>query len=161
MKLLPVGDGPPAWRELNAAEFDAIWATHAQVPKSGVPSRTLRVPDGFDSRLPAAKLLLDEFHRQLFRAFRACLPRGRKMYALDYHHPSYEFDPHALSDAVSDAGWPVTVLPEGDDTIYVADDLSFGTRAEWTPESLTFFGSTLLARLDAEPPRLLDGWPPG
>ncbi|MCE9583910.1 MAG: DUF2716 domain-containing protein [Planctomycetes bacterium] len=151
---------PLAWRQLGEEEFAVAWEKYYAVPPPGTPLRAFRIPDSFDSRLPALQPLLAEFHGRLLRAFRDCLPLGRKMFALDYHHPSFEFDPHVPfeSGPLDPGHWPVTVLPEGDDTIYVAHDLSFGTTSAWDPQSITFFGEALLERLAVKRPRLLDGW---
>lgn len=160
MRELSAGMGPLAWRLLGDDEFNAAWDRCSAVPVPGTPLRTWRIPDSFDSRLPEVQPLLAGFHGAVLRAFRDCLPRGRKMFALDYHHPSYEFDPHVpFEHDPRDAGrWPVTVLPEGDDTIYVAHDLSFGTVSAWNPQAITFFGEALLARIERERPRLMEGW---
>lgn len=158
MLKLPPPQGPSAWRQLGDEEFAAIWEKFSAVPPPGAPTKTYVVPAAFDSRTPEAQLLLSEFHSTLLQHFCACLPPGRKLFALDYHHASFEFDPHALPRSGATHPWPVTLLPEGDDTIYVAYDLSFGTCSAWNPESLTFFGAGLLACLDGKRPRLLSGW---
>jgi hypothetical protein len=147
---------PTAWRRLDDAEFERLWALASTQPIETIPARTYRIPASFDSRAPEAQRLLAEFHATLLQIFRDCLPVGRKLYALDYHHPSYEFDPHVPFDPGS--VWPVSVLPEGDDTTYVSEDRAIGTGSTWDPPTLTFFGTPLLDRLVRARPGLLEGF---
>jgi Protein of unknown function (DUF2716) len=111
--------GVDAWTELSQAEYDDVW-THldeysrfvrARIPRIGrasgspPPSRTYHV-DPLDE---------DDLCDSALRAFETCVPRGDRMYALDWQHSSYWFDPHVPSGEE----WFVPVLPNGD--YYILD----------------------------------------
>ena len=115
------------------------------------PSVTFALPRvGSQKRLPADAEIAD-LESATLAAFRACTPPRGRLYALDWQHESFWLQPHApFTD------WRVPVLPDGDYSVFLAPDLSwglFGHPWEWT---LCAFGGPLLAALDQRPPRLFD-----
>jgi hypothetical protein len=78
------------------------------------------------------------------RALRHCTTDGERVYALDWNHPCYYFDPHAvITDATRDS-WAVPVLPNGDDFYYLALDLRFGILSRFNSRTICVFGKELL-----------------
>ena len=100
---------------------------------------------------PEAEALESELDAAVIDAFRRCVPPGGRLYALDWMHPSYSADPHAISAAEL----RVPVLPNGDYYLYLAPDLSFGTFGHPWEQTICVFGAPLLAATESNRPRLL------
>jgi hypothetical protein len=90
-------------------------------------------------------------------ALKECTRPGEEVFALDWNHPCYFFDPHAASDAGPDA-WPVPVLPDGSHCIFLAHDHRFGIVGNCVDMTVCVFGPALLAAFDASQP-VAFGWP--
>ncbi len=69
--------------------------------------------------------------------------------ALDWQHTPYVYSPaqHAVSGP---AFWPVPVFPNGDYYFHVAADFEWGTFGHPWQQSLTIWGSALVASLGSE-----------
>jgi hypothetical protein len=79
-------------------------------------------------------------------ALAGCTPPDGSLFALDWQHDSYRVWPHRAGDD----GWPLSVYPNGDYYVFLAEDLSFGTFGHPWELSLCVFGAPLLDRV-AEP----------
>ena len=152
-----------AWVELGLSAYRLVWdrfyaefdfrpSVHSRdFPgiKEPRPSVTYALPrvDG-QPRMPTAEES-DDLDAAMLAAFRACTPLGMRIYALDWQHPSYFFDPHADFEE-----WAVPVVPNGDYYIFLSQSFSwgvFGHPWEWT---MCVFGEPLLAALERRRPRL-------
>ncbi len=108
-----------------------------------------------------------DLHTVFLAAFRACTPPDGFLYALDWQHPCYRFQPHDFRPQVSfqedEYGrpvlsngdyWPVPVLPNGDYYIFLVHDFTwgvFGHPWEWT---MCVFGETLLTAITQHLPQM-------
>lgn len=152
-----------AWVPLGLSEYRAVWdrclaafnfrpsTNPSSFPGIDVPSPSLtfslpRV--GAQKRLPADTDVRD-LEVAALAAFRACSRPQERIYALDWQHESYWFQPHASFEE-----WQVPTVPDGDYCVFLAADLTwgyFGHPWEWT---ICVFGMPLLAALKRRPPRL-------
>ena len=80
-------------------------------------------------------------------AFRQLVPQNGFIYALDWQHPAYRFYPHRVTAADKEKEWPITVLPDGDYYIFLAEDMSFGTFGHPWSGTICVFGQPLLDAL--------------
>ena len=112
------------------------------------PSETFGLPRaGAEIRLPSAEETR-ELEAATLAAFRACTPPGGRIYALDWQHECFWLDPHACSE------WRIPIVPDGDYSIFLSRDFSWGLFChpwEWT---ICAFGAPLLAAIGRQPPRL-------
>ena len=58
--------------------------------------------------------LESDLNGRMLAAFRHCLSPSERLYALDWQHPGYWFDPHGAFDPSDPDGWKVPVFPAGD-----------------------------------------------
>jgi hypothetical protein len=142
-----------AWEPLSREEYDAVWdrfyrefAFHPSVDPATFPA--IREPHPSLTwtlqRAPWTEGSEDELHQRFLAAFRTCTVAEEAIYALDWQHPCYWLHPHAPLDE-----WAVPVLPNGDYSIYLSRDFTwgvFGHPWEWT---VCCFGQQLLDGLAA------------
>lgn len=101
------------------------------------------------------QLTLD-LSRKLVSALRRCVGPSGFVYALDWQHPTYQFWPHALFEFEGEDDWPIPALPNGDYSIFVAEDLAFGVLGHPWEQTMFVFGGTLLSAFKRDMPNLFD-----
>ncbi len=96
------------------------------------PSNTYAIPESYTEDH------LDDLHAQVLGAFRACTQPEERLYALDWQHPCFWFQPHSSLkrlDGKREAWppilpsgdlWRIPILPDGDYYIFLAEDFRFG-----------------------------------
>ena len=153
-----------AWVTLGwSAEYNTVWDRFSRAfsfrpsvyPTSfpGIdepsPSVTYALPhDGTQPRRPPDADIAD-LDGAMLAAFRACTPPDGRIYALDWQHESFWLAPHVPFEA-----WRIPVIPDGDYSVILAPDFSWGIFShpwEWT---ICVFGAPLLAALERRRPRL-------
>jgi hypothetical protein len=87
--------------------------------------------------------LLGDLDAPVLTALAGCMPPDGSLLALDWQHDSYRVWPHRAGDD----GWPLSVYPNGDYYVFLAEDLSFGTFGHPWERSLCVFGARLLDRI--------------
>ncbi len=153
-----------AWQELSPAEENGVWdrfqASFGFAPRVGgqatirepTPSLTWSIAHVFGDQ---RDWLEDDLHIRVLDAFRRCLPRDGKLYALDWQHPCYWLWPHRVVDASRWDAWKVPVLPDGDYYVFLAEDFCFGLFGHPWEQTLCAFGRPLLDALSVNRPTLL------
>src|SRR5205814_487330 len=68
-----------------------------------------------------------DLNYQMLRALQSCTAPGERVYALDWQHPCFWFDPRGGVASGEPKEWAVPVLPDGDHYVFLAKDLRFGT----------------------------------
>jgi hypothetical protein len=71
------------------------------------------------------------------------------MFALDWQHTCWSFDPHATFE-----NWEVPLIPNGDYCLFLAPQLEWGWLGHPWEQSICVFGEPLLHTLLANPPAL-------
>jgi Protein of unknown function (DUF2716) len=95
-----------------------------------------------------------EFTLKLLDAFRKCTKPGERLWAIDWQHAWYYFNPHAEITTASRDEWAIPVLPDGDSYNYVAPDFRFGVIMGWRATGpVTIFGEDLITAFEANPPK--------
>jgi len=150
------------WEPVPAAEEPAIreaWGRALQ------PGRVLDLPrprrvwtiDALRTSPPARLAAAEaEFTLRVLSAFRAVIPGGERLLAIDWQHRWFRFDPHGgVSEATRDE-WAMPVVPLGDSYHFVAPDFRFGVSGDCVRGHLTAFGAGLVDALSAHPPQDFD-----
>ncbi len=149
------------WSELTRAELDAIWRrvdTELEFRPSVDHWPGIREPAPFItvSLRDASPEVIAELSVLALALFRAVTPVTHAIYALDWQHASYRFQPHAHP---LDAAWPVSVYPDGDYYMFFPDEAPGPLRWGWFghpwEQTICLFGAPLLAALPSPSPRLL------
>ncbi|MFJ5985454.1 DUF2716 domain-containing protein [Lentzea sp. NPDC092896] len=135
---LPEGFDRFLWREF-VAEFDFRRARRPVI-REPVPSVTWTLPPCGtsdrpfpDSTLPVAQVVCD--------VLRDCVECWDSVFHHDGVHPSTQYRPHRVTDIRDLDRWEYSHYPNGDYSIFVAKDLSFGVVGDPYEQSLCFFGA--------------------
>ncbi|HJZ58724.1 MAG TPA: DUF2716 domain-containing protein [Gemmataceae bacterium] len=145
------------WVELSPPEVDAVWdrfevafgffGTGIREP---TPSLTWDIGWVFDEEQAFDRLEAD-FNAKGLGALRACTAPGERVYALDWMHSCFWFDPRGGVASGDPDEWAVPVFPNGDHYVFLARDLRFGFIGQMNT-SVCAFGEGLLRALAADPP---------
>ncbi len=160
------------WTELTEAEETRRLGSllpglrlPSQHPRPGMPGIREPAPS-ITYALPEAWTEddLDDLHRQVLAAFRACTGPEERLYALDWQHQCFWFRPHSNLERAGDdhQAWPlvlpgsglwrIPVLPDGDYSIFLAEDFRFGIFGHPWERTWCVFGAELLAALETRRP---------
>ena len=145
-----------AWEPLLPPDDDRIWeefqtryrfqpSTHERdwpSIREPAPSVTWRLKEG-----PSP----DGAHAWGLRLFGA----AERIIALDWQHPCYWFDPRH-PDALADWNRYIPLLPDGDYSIFLTEDLENGLFAHPWERSLCVFGVAWVERARADPPDVVE-----
>jgi hypothetical protein len=151
------------WNQLSESDYNRAWDRFYKVfdfrpsikpedwpgIREPAPSVTYSISHIYGN--PEYAALESDLQVSARAAFQACARHDEAMYALDWHHPGYLFQPHALAE--SDF-WPVPALPNGDYYIFLATDFRFGWFGHPWERTICIFGSPLLSAIDRRRPRL-------
>ena len=163
---VPSHHDTPAYTELARAEHDTVWDRFCEQFKfrpsihpecwpgihEPMPSMTFDISSFYGRR--DADLLNCDLKVKLLAALRHCLRPPARLYALDWQHPCYWFDPFGRIDVDALGLWPVPLLPDGDYYIFLAEDFSFGIFGHPWEQTMCIFGQTLVEAVEAGRPRL-------
>ena len=145
------------WREIPRADqspIEAAWAAHLQpADRLEIPRPNLMWRGQALAAHRAHPELEAEFTLKLLAAFRRCTRPGERLWAIDWQHAWYDFDPNAPITAATRDQWAMPILPGGDSSNFVAPDFRFGVVSGWRETGpVTLFGADLLAAFAANPP---------
>ena len=145
-----------AWIELSEDEYKDVWdrfysgfgfrpSVHAaswpgiREPR---PSVTYSIADS-DS-------IVADLDAQALMVFRSLVAPDARIYALDWQHTSFWFFPHRASPEP----FRISVFPDGDYSIFLAEDFSFGFFGHPWEETVCVFGERLLTAMEQHQPQL-------
>ena len=108
------------------------------------PSITYAIGHIYNGDGVRATQLEEDLARTTHAAFRACMQADQRLYAFDWQHVTYWFYPYRSFPAGDLEAWCVPVLPNGDYSIFLAEDFSFGIFGHPWEQTLCVFGQRLL-----------------
>ena len=160
-------DHGQAWEPMDNDEEQAVWDLFYEQFgfRLGVdpgkwpgimeprPSITFDIGHAFSGD-PAAPAVAD-LNVEMFTLFKACVPPGERLYALDWQHPCYRFDPFGQFASSETYQGMIPVVPDGDYHIFLADDFSYGTFGHPWEQTICVFGQPLIEVVERERPKLL------
>ena len=129
------------------------------------PSITYDISDFYNQQsFEDAYKFYDDLHKKSLMAFRECSLECEKLYALDWHHSCYEFDPwqeiekieFEYADGSKIKKWPIEVLPNGDYYIFLASDFRWGILGHPWEKSMCVFGQELIDSFEKNKPLLFN-----
>ncbi|MBW3623970.1 MAG: DUF2716 domain-containing protein [Armatimonadetes bacterium] len=158
------------WQELISSEYDKVWDRfehkfrfHSSVqeqhwpgisePKPSITYSISRIYAGDEAEYD---VLESDLNLRTLEAFRRCLPRRERLYALDWQHTCYRFNPHLRFDVSDPDNWWVPVLPNGDYYIFLSPDMKLGLFGHPWEQTLCIFGKPLLEAYERGIPLLFD-----
>jgi hypothetical protein len=111
--------------------------------ESGKPSLTFTIRDFL-----SPGYVPDELEKFAIQLFRGITKPGERLYALDWQHPCYDFDPRKEMDRDEFDEWIVPVVPNGDYYIFLTKDFTniwFGHPWE---ETITLIGNDIVNKAE-------------
>ena len=150
------------WRKLEEPEYTHIWDyvydglgfhpstafSHWPGFREPIPSVTFKMPEQWTDDD------LDDLYDQFWSALRAVTEPGKELYALDWQHECFAYEPSVVIEPESRHPWSRGVFPDGDYAITLAHDLSWGSLGHPWEGTICVFGQPLLDVIEANPPRL-------
>ena len=97
----------------------------------------------------------DEADAWALDLMKACQPQGRRIIALDWQHFCWWLDVH-LPDALEDFGRHSPLLPNGDYSIFLSNELESGIFGHPWERSLCIFGESFLTEVRRRPPPFVE-----
>ncbi|WP_445486889.1 DUF2716 domain-containing protein [Niallia sp. 03133] len=110
-----------------------------QVPK---PFITYDISSYFENT--AADTIMDDLENKTLEVFMECTMLNEKIYALDYQHPGYEFDPRKTMDRDEFNEWIVPIFPNGDYYFFFQKNFEWGILGHPWREEMMIFGEKLI-----------------
>lgn len=163
---MTLGDEEGAWSQFRRRfpQFLDLQRGQGDLDGEPVPSITWSIAAATQDRfvdpttgdlMPGA--LEHDLHVKTLAAFRACTRPEQRLCVLDsIQHPGYWFWPHRWDDVLDIldwTAWKTPVLPDGDHSIFLAEDYAFGLLGHMWEETITVFGAPLLAAFERQRPR--------
>lgn len=146
------------WQQLSVSAEDIIWERFERrfgffgSIREPVPSLTWDITPEFERDQACLESLKADLNYKMLRALQSCTAPSERVYALDWQHPCFWFDPRAGVVSGNPDEWAVPVLPDGDDYVFLASDLRFGTIGQ-IAANVCVFGRELLDSFAADPPK--------
>ena len=91
---------------------------------------------------------------QILKALQSCTLKQEFIYALDWQHECYLFNPHAPIDKDEFGEWLVSVIPNGDYCFFIHQDFQWGLLGGPRQQTVTVFGSPLIRAIERNSPVL-------
>lgn len=91
---------------------------------------------------------------QILKALQSCTLKQEFIYALDWQHECYLFNPHAPIDKDEFGEWLVSVIPNGDYCFFIHQDFQWGLSGDPRQQTITVFGSPLIRAIERNAPVL-------
>ncbi len=155
-----------SWKVLSQAEDCALEAevrAHFPMRVNSVPPEPNVVWDVssiYANKETFAELEVD-LNMNAILALRECTAPGESIVAVDWQHPWYRFEPHAVPLTGDPYEWAVPVLPDGDVSLFFPSDFRFGIVGR--PHStICIYGKELLDAFERNRPLLFSRrieWP--
>ena len=149
------------WEELNSNDENLIWDTfEKRIDINGAnepaPSRTWDISVAFGLDEIAFQDLESELTLKALDALRQCTRPGNRLYALDWNHPCYFFNPHNdITDSFRDS-WAVPILPNGNNYYFVDHDFHFGILGRYNNRTICVFGKDLVVAIERNKPKIFE-----
>lgn len=119
------------FKKLDKAEYDQVWDKFYDLfdfkpsinifpaIKTTLPQLKLDIKDCFSSDFP-----IDKLEGLALRLFENISLPGDRLYALDWQHECYDFDPRQEMDKDEFNEWTIPIFPNGDYYIFITKDFN-------------------------------------
>ncbi|QZT40841.1 DUF2716 domain-containing protein [Bacillus amyloliquefaciens] len=140
------------WRRVNRAVKWKPGSIFASI-KPPKPFQIFDVSQGFNNEKGRIGFQEDA-EVQLLKAFQSCTLKHEFMYALDWQHECYLFNPHVPIDKDEFGEWLVPVIPNGDYGCFIHQEFQWGLLGDPRQQTITIFGSPLIRAIERNAPVL-------
>ncbi|MFF5226045.1 DUF2716 domain-containing protein [Dactylosporangium sp. NPDC000521] len=157
----------PAWEPIPMDADDIYWEPFHQrfdfrpgmrswpAINEPVPSVTIDLAPIFAGSHPEFSAGASAVGHLALVAFARVLEPGTSVVVLDWQHQTYRFWPHLFA-CQPDQRWPTPVVPNGDYSVFLTEDMRTGTFGHPWEQTLCVFGDRLVSALTP----MLTSWLP-
>ncbi len=92
----------------------------------------------------------DELEDMVLTAMRACTRKNELIYAMDWQHECYEFDPRKPIERDEWKEWLVPLFPNGDYYIFIQKDLKWGYFGHPWKKEIGIFGDCFIKNFNGK-----------
>ncbi|WP_028596238.1 DUF2716 domain-containing protein [Paenibacillus assamensis] len=153
------------WIEINSTLNNQIWQSiynnfnfKPSIHKEDWPSFTLPGPfivyDIAHLFGEDFEYLYLDLENCILNAMIACSEENEYLYALDWQHESYLFNPRFESPINEFNEWPIPLYPNGDYYFFIKKDFSWGYLGHPWEKSISVFGEELIRAIETNKPKL-------
>jgi len=153
------------WTELDESLYDQVWdkvykdfrfnpSVHEEEWPSFIPPSQFIT---FDiSKLYGSEFdeLMKDLEHCIIKSFKEITHKDEFIYALDWHHTAYWYNPHFENPSDEFGRWPVSIHPDGDYYFYIKQDFSWGYLGHPWEHSVCLYGEKLLLAVERNMPKL-------
>lgn len=151
-----------AWKLLIQNEYSAVWDNFEeqfdfrptvypkQFPSIKEPKGSITYQFKYPSAENEEKAINDINYKSLI-SFKNLTSPNDALYALDWQHDCYWLRPH-----LPFVEWRIPVFPDGDYSIFLAKDFTFGIFAHPWEQTFCIWGNTLLDEFQKDKPLLFE-----
>ncbi len=153
-----------SWVRLNDQESDMVWnrifeefkfqPSTTMFPSFSVPAPfiTFDVSSYYKTKSP--EVLYENLENQVLQAFRNLTSKDELIYALEWQHEGYWFNPHDDIPKDEFDEWLIPPFPNGDYPFYLEQNFNWGYIGHPWERSITVFGEALIRSLENHKPKL-------
>jgi hypothetical protein len=150
------------WRQMVRVQEDAIWEKYRNqfAPKNGPmetphQSITWDISTAYLNDAHGLRALEDDFAGKVLEVLQQSTRPGEELYALDWQHRCYFFDPRYGVANADKQYWAVPFVPTYDPYVFLASDFRFGIISDWHLKTMCIFGQELLDGFQKAAPKIL------
>jgi hypothetical protein len=141
------------WKRLNNIKSENLWdyvfdnlSFHPLEVKNkkihiAKPNINFDTFDFFD--IENIQVLYDDLHSKFIQIF-VEISKGKRVFALDWQHDCYSFDPKLPFEKNKFDQWLIPVFPNGDLCFFFTNDLTNGIFGDGWEHTLTLFGEEII-----------------
>ena len=148
-----------SWIELDDIEYRKVWDKFysyfnfkPSIYRRDWPS--FKEPSPFityDISMNYKDDIIDEWYDTAKKVLKECTSKNEFIYALDWQHKSYLYNPHNESAE----RWYVAPIPDGDYYMFLQQDFRWGILTHPWEETICIFGKDLIDNLLKHSPKML------
>ncbi len=157
------------WIKLSEREYKTVWRQFKKkfnfrpsVYKKDWPGIEEPVPSITYDISQIIKLsdkfsLIEDLAKKMVKAFQSITDEGKWIYALDWQHASFKFNPNLSFDKQSGQGvWLIPIYPDGDYYIFLSETQKNGVFGHPWEKTMCIFGDKLVKVILKDPPKMFN-----
>ncbi|MGM7701810.1 DUF2716 domain-containing protein [Pseudalkalibacillus sp. Hm43] len=153
-----------SWVPMNDQESEQVWTTIYEefefrpsttiFPSLSVPAPFITYDVSSYYKAKNHEALYEDLENKVIHAFRNLTSQDELIYALEWQHEGYWFNPRDEIPSDEFGEWVVPPFPNGDYPFYLEQNFSWGYIGHPWEKSVIVFGDALISSLENQRPKL-------
>ena len=153
------------WIPLNEIEYAYVWEKfnkhlkfNPSINKKDWPSFKEPKPFITYDISPAFRFpnMINDFDKNVIKALQECISDGEYIYALDWQHECYWYNPYLESPCNNFGDQPIPFFPNGDYYCFLQKDFEWGLLGHPWEQTICIFGNQLINATTNHKPQMFD-----